>query len=178
MDVQTAGGSRVCIQYTLIGGDVMEREYYIGYDAQTLTDRTPPPGGSAPSSTGLTWCMTATSARTRSGWHRHLGGGPDGPDRLHRRGCGGPAADLRRTGAAAGGDGRSYARMETRVPCLSSKLVVGLKCGGSDGFSGITANPVIGGFSDLLIAQGGSTILTEAPEMLRGRNDSDGPLRE
>lgn len=56
-------------------------------------------------------------------------------------------------------------RGETRVPCPASKLVVGLKCGGSDGFSGITANPVIGGFSDLLIAQGGSTILTEVPEM-------------
>lgn len=59
----------------------------------------------------------------------------------------------------------AHMRGETRVPCLSSKLVVGLKCGGSDGFSGITANPVIGGFSDLLIAQGGSTILTEVPEM-------------
>ena len=59
----------------------------------------------------------------------------------------------------------THMRRETRVPCLSSKLVVGLKCGGSDGFSGITANPVIGGFSDLLIAQGGSTILTEVPEM-------------
>ena len=59
----------------------------------------------------------------------------------------------------------THMRGETRVPCLSSKLVVGLKCGGSDGFSGITANPVIGGFSDLLIAQGGSTILTEVPEM-------------
>lgn len=56
-------------------------------------------------------------------------------------------------------------RYEKRVPCPASKLVVGLKCGGSDGFSGITANPVIGGFSDLLIAQGGSTILTEVPEM-------------
>lgn len=56
-------------------------------------------------------------------------------------------------------------RGETRVPCPASKLVVGLKCGGSDGFSGITANPTIGGFSDLLIAQGGSTILTEVPEM-------------
>ncbi len=56
-------------------------------------------------------------------------------------------------------------RGERRVPCLASKLVIGLKCGGSDGFSGITANPVIGGFSDLLIAQGGSTILTEVPEM-------------
>lgn len=56
-------------------------------------------------------------------------------------------------------------RNDQRVPCPASKLVVGLKCGGSDGFSGITANPVIGGFSDLLIAQGGTTILTEVPEM-------------
>lgn len=56
-------------------------------------------------------------------------------------------------------------RDEKRVECPASKLVVGLKCGGSDGFSGITANPVIGGFSDLLISQGGSTILTEVPEM-------------
>lgn len=56
-------------------------------------------------------------------------------------------------------------RSDKRVPCPASKLVIGLKCGGSDGFSGITANPVIGGFSDLLIAQGGSTILTEVPEM-------------
>ncbi len=54
---------------------------------------------------------------------------------------------------------------DQRVPCPASKLVVGLKCGGSDGFSGITANPVIGGFSDILISQGGSTILTEVPEM-------------
>jgi altronate hydrolase len=56
-------------------------------------------------------------------------------------------------------------RSDVRTPCSAAKLVVGLKCGGSDGFSGITANPVIGGFSDLLIAQGGSTILTEVPEM-------------
>ena len=56
-------------------------------------------------------------------------------------------------------------RDEVRVPCPASKLVIGLKCGGSDGFSGITANPVIGGFSDLLVAQGGTTILTEVPEM-------------
>ncbi|MBQ7866933.1 MAG: altronate dehydratase [Clostridia bacterium] len=56
-------------------------------------------------------------------------------------------------------------RDEHRLPCPASKLVIGLKCGGSDGFSGITANPAIGGFSDLLIAQGGSTILTEVPEM-------------
>lgn len=56
-------------------------------------------------------------------------------------------------------------RPQKRTLCPASKLVVGLKCGGSDGFSGITANPVIGGFSDLLIRQGGSTILTEVPEM-------------
>ena len=56
-------------------------------------------------------------------------------------------------------------REEKRVPCPVDKLVVGLKCGGSDGFSGITANPVIGGFSDRLCARGGTTILTEVPEM-------------
>ena len=56
-------------------------------------------------------------------------------------------------------------RQEVRVPCPASKLVIGLKCGGSDGFSGITANPVIGGLSDRIAALGGSTILTEVPEM-------------
>ena len=45
------------------------------------------------------------------------------------------------------------------------KLRVGLKCGGSDGFSGITANPLVGEFSDWLVARGGTTILTEVPEM-------------
>ncbi|MCR5129841.1 MAG: altronate dehydratase family protein [Prevotella sp.] len=46
-----------------------------------------------------------------------------------------------------------------------SKLRVGLKCGGSDGLSGITANPLVGEFSDWLVAQGGTSILTEVPEM-------------
>ncbi|MFS0637653.1 altronate dehydratase family protein [Mesobacillus foraminis] len=46
-----------------------------------------------------------------------------------------------------------------------SELKIGLKCGGSDGFSGITANPLLGKFSDYLIAQGGTTVLTEVPEM-------------
>ena len=46
-----------------------------------------------------------------------------------------------------------------------AELTVGLKCGGSDGLSGITANPAVGRFSDRLIAMGGSTILTEVPEM-------------
>ncbi|VBB05392.1 d-galactarate dehydratase / altronate hydrolase c terminus [Lucifera butyrica] len=52
-----------------------------------------------------------------------------------------------------------------REPCPVSELVVGLKCGGSDGFSGITANPLVGAFSDRLIKCGGSTVLTEVPEM-------------
>ncbi len=50
-----------------------------------------------------------------------------------------------------------------RIP--ASELIVGLKCGGSDGFSGITANPLVGLFSDMLVSAGGSTILTEVPEM-------------
>jgi altronate hydrolase len=45
------------------------------------------------------------------------------------------------------------------------ELRVGLKCGGSDGFSGITANPLLGMFSDFIVAQGGTTVLTEVPEM-------------
>ena len=56
-------------------------------------------------------------------------------------------------------------KTDVRVPCETSKLIVGLKCGGSDGLSGITANPTIGYFSDMLVAQGGATILTEVPEM-------------
>lgn len=57
------------------------------------------------------------------------------------------------------------ARSDERVPVPLSSLRVGLKCGGSDGFSGITANPLLGAFSDWLCARGGTTILTEVPEM-------------
>ena len=57
------------------------------------------------------------------------------------------------------------ARIKERVEVPVSELVVGLKCGGSDGFSGLTANPLVGRFSDWLVARGGSTILTEVPEM-------------
>lgn len=56
-------------------------------------------------------------------------------------------------------------RNDVREEVPFSKLRVGLKCGGSDGLSGITANPLVGAFSDFLIAQGGTTILTEVPEM-------------
>ncbi len=59
----------------------------------------------------------------------------------------------------------AYMKNDAREDMPLSALKVGLKCGGSDGFSGITANPLVGRFSDWLIGQGGSTILTEVPEM-------------
>ena len=59
----------------------------------------------------------------------------------------------------------ALASTDRREVCPLSKLRVGLKCGGSDGFSGITANPLVGEFSDYLVAQGGTSILTEVPEM-------------
>ncbi|WP_102348156.1 UxaA family hydrolase [Bacillus sp. Marseille-P3661] len=59
----------------------------------------------------------------------------------------------------------NYASQFKRQPVPLSKLKVGLKCGGSDGLSGITANPLVGAFSDDLIAAGGTTVLTEVPEM-------------
>ncbi len=58
-----------------------------------------------------------------------------------------------------------YAAGFKREPISVSRLVIGMKCGGSDGLSGITANPLVGRFSDKLISQGGTTILTEVPEM-------------
>ena len=57
------------------------------------------------------------------------------------------------------------ASKDVRTDVPVSKLRVGLKCGGSDGFSGITANPLVGEFSDWLVAQGGTSVLTEVPEM-------------
>jgi len=59
----------------------------------------------------------------------------------------------------------AYASQFEREPIPASELIIGMKCGGSDGLSGITANPVVGRFSDMLVAQGGSTVLTEVPEM-------------
>lgn len=58
-----------------------------------------------------------------------------------------------------------YAAGFEREQISVSKLVIGMKCGGSDGLSGITANPLVGRFSDKLISKGGTTILTEVPEM-------------
>ena len=59
----------------------------------------------------------------------------------------------------------AVASKDVREGVPVSKLRVGLKCGGSDGFSGITANPLVGEFSDWLVAQGGTSVLTEVPEM-------------
>ncbi|HBT65487.1 MAG TPA: altronate hydrolase, partial [Ruminococcaceae bacterium] len=68
-------------------------------------------------------------------------------------------------GAKLIGELQKYAATFERKELPASKLRVGLKCGGSDGLSGITANPLVGRFSDRLIACGGSTVLTEVPEM-------------
>ena len=60
---------------------------------------------------------------------------------------------------------QEYANTFERQPVPVSKLKIGLKCGGSDGYSGITANPLVGRLSDKVIASGGSCVLTEVPEM-------------
>ena len=62
----------------------------------------------------------------------------------------------------------AYAATFEREPVPASELVVGLECGGSDGLSGITANPVIGRVSDALVARGATTVLAEVPEMFGG----------
>ncbi|MDR1980716.1 MAG: altronate dehydratase family protein [Tannerellaceae bacterium] len=59
----------------------------------------------------------------------------------------------------------AIASKDKRTDVPLSELKIGLKCGGSDGFSGITANPLLGVFSDFLVAQDGTTVLTETPEM-------------
>lgn len=59
----------------------------------------------------------------------------------------------------------AIAAKDIRTSLPLSELRIGLKCGGSDGLSGITANPLVGWFSDYLVAHGGTTVLTEVPEM-------------
>lgn len=60
---------------------------------------------------------------------------------------------------------KKYAEKFKRVNISIDKLKIGLKCGGSDGLSGITANPLVGALSDMVISYGGSCVLTEVPEM-------------
>ena len=59
----------------------------------------------------------------------------------------------------------NYAAAFKREKVSAKELVIGMKCGGSDGLSGITAHPTVGLFSDMLVSKGGTTILTEVPEM-------------
>lgn len=61
--------------------------------------------------------------------------------------------------------GLMQANEQRRQPAPLSKLCIGLECGGSDGFSGISANPALGYVSDMLVAMGGSVILSEFPEL-------------
>ena len=58
-----------------------------------------------------------------------------------------------------------YVNAFQRTPVPFSKLVVGVNCGGSDGLSGITANPLVGEMSGMIIRRGGSVVMTEVPEM-------------
>lgn len=75
------------------------------------------------------------------------------------------AEDEMKTGRELLKECAAYASGFQRESIPVSELVVGMKCGGSDGLSGITANPLVGRFCDLLTAQNGSAILTEVPEM-------------
>ena len=63
------------------------------------------------------------------------------------------------------------ANQARREPAALSQLAVGMECGGSDGFSGISANPAIGHCSDLLVALGGSVVLSEFPELAGCENN-------
>lgn len=73
--------------------------------------------------------------------------------------------DETETGLQAVAELVELAERDQRVPCGLNDLVVGLKCGGSDGFSGITANPLVGRIADRVTAAGGTAVLTEIPEI-------------
>ncbi len=61
--------------------------------------------------------------------------------------------------------------LDRRTPVSAARLVLGLKCGGSDGYSGITANPLVGRVTDRLLASGGAAVMTEVPEMFGAEAD-------
>ena len=67
--------------------------------------------------------------------------------------------------------GFAEANRAVRAPAPLAALTLGLKCGGSDGFSGISANPAVGHASDLVVALGGTTMLAEFPELLGAEQD-------
>lgn len=86
------------------------------------------------------------------------------PDRVKFLTCQAVSDELE-TGRTVLEELAAYAASFRREEIAASELVIGMKCGGSDGLSGVTANPAVGRFSDMLIAMGGSTVLTEVPEM-------------
>lgn len=65
----------------------------------------------------------------------------------------------------------AQAAQDRRIPLSADKLVIGMKCGGSDGFSGITANPLLGALTEGVVAAGGTSLLTEVPEMFGAEED-------
>ena len=75
------------------------------------------------------------------------------------------AEDETEAGLAALEELVALAAQDRREPCPLSALAIGLKCGGSDGFSGLTANPLVGRIADMLASAGGTPILTEIPEI-------------
>lgn len=75
------------------------------------------------------------------------------------------AGDELEEGIALVGELADAARHDVRTPCPASDLVIGVKCGGSDGFSGLTANPLVGRMTDLVAGAGGTSIITEIPEI-------------
>lgn len=88
-------------------------------------------------------------------------------DRLRVMGIqdsGGSVATIE-AGLAAVGEMADLAAADRRTPVDASHLRLGLQCGGSDGFSAMTANPALGRASDLLVAHGGVSVLGETPEM-------------
>ncbi len=90
--------------------------------------------------------------------------GPTDPDRVKFLNCQ-DSDDEIAAGVALIEELRANAERTQREEISVSELCVGLKCGGSDGYSGITANPLVGRFCDKLICEGGSCMLTEVPEM-------------
>jgi altronate hydrolase len=89
----------------------------------------------------------------------------DKPIHIFEQQSGGSEEDLVKQAIASTFKGLVEINKQTRQPASLDKLTVGVKCGGSDGFSGISANPAVGYFSDMLVALGGKILLAEFPEL-------------
>jgi altronate hydrolase len=127
---------------------------------QTLTGYATHPNVAGVLVVGL-GCEVNQIADLTDGW-------PELPDRPLRRmtiqDAGGTTATIRQ-GLATLRELLPVAAAVRRTPVPVSELVVGLECGGSDAYSGVTANPALGAASDLIVAHGGTTILGETPEV-------------